>query len=101
MECWAISSRTGFSSWQPCLWQEALKLLVLEVPSNLSHSMIQSNKRKLEPVETSINPATAFQRDYIPAEGYIYFKCKFKTSRRTHLACNRQKLSVSCVPCTV
>ena len=40
MGLWAIWSSTWSSGWQPLLWQGGWNLMILEVPSNLSHSMI-------------------------------------------------------------
>jgi len=40
MSMGAIFSSSWHSGWQPCLWQGDWNLMILEVPSNPSHSMI-------------------------------------------------------------
>ena len=36
----AAWSRISYEGWQPCLWQEGWSLMILEVPSNPSHSVV-------------------------------------------------------------
>ena len=40
MRPWAAKSTNWSCGWQLCLWQEGWNLMILEVPSNPSHSMI-------------------------------------------------------------
>ena len=40
MEPWAAWASIKWGGWQPCLWQRGRSLKILEVPSNLGHSVI-------------------------------------------------------------
>ena len=41
MGCWATWSSSRSGGWWPCLWQEVWNVVILGVPSNLSHSVSQ------------------------------------------------------------
>ena len=44
MGLWAAWSSITYGGWWPCLWQGGWSLVILEVPSNPSHSMILRQK---------------------------------------------------------